>query len=48
MRVYNVLINDSAARANPAASPDGETDGADKPSIAVLPFNNLSGDAEQE
>jgi adenylate cyclase len=48
VRVYNVLINDSAARANPAASPDGETDGADKPSIAVLPFNNMSGDAEQE
>ena len=48
VRVYNVLFSDSAARANPAGSADGEQEAADKPSIAVLPFNNMSGDAEQE
>jgi adenylate cyclase len=46
VRVYNVLIGDPAARPKNAA-PDEIAD-ADKPSIAVLPFNNMSGDPEQE
>jgi adenylate cyclase len=46
VRVYNVVIGDAPARPKSAA-PDKVAD-ADKPSIAVLPFNNMSGDAEQE
>ncbi|MGY4310700.1 adenylate/guanylate cyclase domain-containing protein [Bradyrhizobium sp. JR3.5] len=42
VRVYRVLIGRSAPRERPAlALPD-------KPSIAVLPFQNMSGDPEQE
>ena len=44
VRAYNVVIVDGPAKA--AATP--ETAEADKPSIAVLPFNNMSGDPEQE
>jgi adenylate cyclase len=40
VRVYRVRLNGSAARPTPALP--------DKPSIAVLPFNNMSGDPEQE
>jgi len=36
----------SAAAASPRAAP--KRDRVDKPSIAVLPFDNMSGDAEQE
>ena len=42
VRVYNVVIG--AAKARKAASKEAE----DKPSIAVLPFTNMSGDPEQE
>jgi adenylate cyclase len=45
VRVYNVLLGDSQTR--PKSAPDEVAD-ADKPSIAVLPFNNMSGDPEQE
>ena len=45
VRVYNVLLGDSQTR--PKSKPDEVAD-ADKPSIAVLPFNNMSGDPEQE
>jgi TolB-like protein len=38
--VYCVLMNKAAARASPALP--------DKPSVAVLPFDNISGDPEQE
>jgi adenylate cyclase len=42
VRVYRVPIGRSAPRERPSlALPD-------KPSIAVLPFQNLSGDPEQE
>ena len=43
IHVYRILDNDttSAADANEPAAPD-------KPSIAVLPFTNMSGDPEQE
>jgi len=45
VRVYRVLIEGEAptAAAQPAAAP-----ASDKPSIAVLPFVNMSGDREQE
>ena len=42
VRAYNVVIADGPAR------PEGDEPEADKPSIAVLPFNNMSGDPEQE
>src|SRR5687768_7500303 len=46
VRVYCVLADGQAPRARkPAAAAAHSTD---KPSIAVLPFQNMSGDAEQE
>ena len=44
VRAYNVVIASGPAKAADAP----ETAEADKPSIAVLPFNNMSGDPEQE
>jgi adenylate cyclase len=41
VRVYRVRINKAPARAGSLTLPD-------KPSIAVLPFQNMSGDPEQE
>ncbi len=38
----------SDAPAGPAAADDGESTRQDRPSIAVLPFDNMSGDPEQE
>ena len=43
VRVYNVVLG-----AGPAPKAPAEVSEADKPSIAVLPFNNMSGDPEQE
>jgi TolB-like protein len=40
IRVYRVRLDEKVAGATPALP--------DKPSIAVLPFNNMSGDPEQE
>ena len=40
VRVYRVRVNGAAAKVPPALP--------DKPSIAVLPFQNMSGDPEQE
>jgi len=40
VRVYRVRMNEAAAKTTPVLS--------DKPSIAVLPFTNMSGDPEQE
>jgi TolB-like protein/tetratricopeptide (TPR) repeat protein len=40
VRVYRVRLNGTSAKPGPALP--------DKPSIAVLPFNNMSGDPEQE
>jgi adenylate cyclase len=45
VRVYNVVFGDAPTRADGAAAAAAA---ADKPSIAVLPFNNMSGDPEQE
>ena len=42
VRVYRVRLNEAISRAEPALTLP------DKPSIAVLPFQNLSGDPEQE
>jgi adenylate cyclase len=44
IRVYNVSIEQVAARNNKGRAPAPE----ERPSIAVLPFNNMSGDSEQE
>src|SRR6266576_1737402 len=41
IRVYDVLLDEPIGAEMPAAT-------RDKPSIAVLPFNNMSGDPEQE
>jgi len=46
VRAFNVVLGDSVARQKGAA--EAEISDADKPSIAVLPFNNMSGDPEQE
>ncbi len=46
VRVYNVLLGDAPSRSQNAAQ--AVVADADKPSIAVLPFNNMSGDPEQE
>ncbi len=45
VRVYDVVLEPDAAR---EASGAATLFGADKPSIAVLPFTNMSGDPEQE
>jgi adenylate cyclase len=42
VRAYQVLLSGAPAAASGAAEP------SDKPAIAVLPFDNLSGDPEQE
>ena len=44
VRAFNVVIAQAAAK----KGGEVETAEADKPSIAVLPFNNMSGDPEQE
>ena len=45
VRVYRVILDRATAQAN--GTPDGAQQ-LEKPSIAVLPFNNMSGDPEQE
>jgi adenylate cyclase len=47
VRVYRVQVNDAAPNAPPRTSP-APLPLPDKPSIAVLPFQNMSGDPEQE
>ncbi len=46
VRVFNVVLGAAVAKVRPD-SERGASD-ADKPSIAVLPFTNMSGDPEQE
>ena len=46
VRVYNIVIGSGAAR--PSAGAAEQQSDADKPSIAVLPFNNMSDDPGQE
>ncbi len=47
IRVWRALLNDGAATPRAAAA-QASLDVPDKPSIAVLPFTNMSGDPEQE
>ena len=44
---YDVVLGSGAAPEQQGAAAEEVSD-ADKPSIAVLPFNNMSGDPEQE
>jgi TolB-like protein/class 3 adenylate cyclase/Flp pilus assembly protein TadD len=49
MRVWSARLDDDApSPANPSTSPIQPLALPDKPSIAVLPFQNMSGDPEQE
>jgi adenylate cyclase len=51
VRVYGIALNGGAEASKSAGAPLASTAGPelpDKPSIAVLPFNNMSGDPEQE
>ena len=49
IRVYSVSLNSSVARDPEDVAPAPQEQlGKERPSIAVLPFNNMSGDAEQE
>jgi adenylate cyclase len=47
VRVYDIAIISAPVSADADADDDAELNG-EKPSIAVLPFNNMSGDPEQE
>jgi adenylate cyclase len=47
IRVYSVSLSKPAARDTRDAMPTPQ-EGPERPSIAVLPFNNMSGDPEQE
>ncbi len=46
VRAFNVVIPAASSESDDSAQ--AEAGGAEKPSIAVLPFNNMSGDTEQE
>jgi adenylate cyclase len=46
VRAYNVVLGSGPVKLK--AAQEDELADADKPSIAVLPFNNMSGDPEQE
>ena len=50
IRAYKVLIDGQASQASHAGSdpPHASPASAKKPSIAILPFDNMSGDPEQE
>jgi adenylate cyclase len=50
IRVHRILLGEKPGRSEPAASAAANSPLAlpDKPSIAVLPFQNMSGDPEQE
>jgi adenylate cyclase len=49
-RAYSAVLDRNATASTPlaAAAPDEPLAPSDKPSIAVLPFTNMSGDPEQE
>ena len=47
VRVYRVAVDAAASGAPSQGSPDQPLALPDKPSIAVLPFENMSGDPEQ-
>jgi adenylate cyclase len=48
VRVYNIALGQPAPRAAAAPQRQAEPAVKEKPSIAVLPFDNMSGDPEQE
>src|SRR6266478_4001498 len=47
IRVYSVALNNPAARDTEDAVP-AQRERSERPSVVVLPFNNMSGDPEQE
>jgi adenylate cyclase len=48
IRAYKVASDPSVVSAVPTAKPSGAPTLPDRPSVAVLPFANMSGDADQE
>ena len=48
IRVYRVSLDGPAAQRREATKKQAQPEQLQKPSIAVLPFNNMSGDPEQE
>lgn len=48
VRVYNVVLGATAAQALAASQGKSKATEIEKPSIAVLPFTNMSGDPKQE
>src|SRR4029453_18138601 len=48
VRVFNVVFGEAPARVNGADAAQAEANDPDKPSIAVLPFINMSDDPGQE
>ena len=48
VQVYNVLLGATPAQPHAAARGEREALTREKPSVAVLPFDNMSGDPEQE
>ena len=48
MRVWSLRLDGAPSPANPSTSPIQPLALPDKPSIAVLPFQNMSGDPQQE
>jgi TolB-like protein/cytochrome c-type biogenesis protein CcmH/NrfG len=48
VRVFRIELGDAGSEANRSTSPGAALTLPNKPSIAVLPFENMSGDPEQE
>jgi adenylate cyclase len=48
VRIYDVDLADQALADSPGPASPSASAAAERPSIAVLPFNNMSGDPEQE
>jgi adenylate cyclase len=48
VRVYGIPVDSSAIKTSRSAGEQIDSPGSGKPSIAVLPFTNMSGDPEQE
>jgi adenylate cyclase len=48
VRSYRVLFDEVSAEGNGGSAPPSKSKASHKPSIAVLPFVNMSGDPEQE
>ncbi|MEW9836569.1 adenylate/guanylate cyclase domain-containing protein [Mesorhizobium marinum] len=48
IRVYRAVIDEPGVEPAPGQAPKAQAQAVSKPAIAVLPFANMSGDAEQE